>query len=90
VEELAKLVIVMSFLVTETHHDLVKEVLDELFLQRSGSEQPVKVGAQQLRDEVTMREGQYMLPILRGTISYMSSNGEMKMSLREMTCAETR
>jgi hypothetical protein len=35
-----------------THQDLVEEVLDKLLLQRSGGEQTVEIGSQELRHEV--------------------------------------
>ena len=38
--------------VFQTTEDLVQEVLDELLLQRSGSEQSVKIGTQKLGHEV--------------------------------------
>jgi len=36
-----------------THQDLVEEVLDELLLQRSGRQQAVKIGSEELGDKVT-------------------------------------
>ena len=38
--------------VFQTTEDLVQEVLDELLFQRSGSEQSVKIGTQELGNEV--------------------------------------
>jgi hypothetical protein len=35
-----------------THQNLVKEVLDELLLQRPGSEQAMEIGPEQLSHEV--------------------------------------
>jgi hypothetical protein len=35
-----------------TYQDLVEEVLDELLLQRSGCEQAVEIGSEQLGNEV--------------------------------------
>ena len=35
-----------------TYQDLVKKVLDELLLQRSGGKQAVKIGSEELGDEV--------------------------------------
>ena len=35
-----------------THQNLVKEVLDELLLQRPGCKQTVEIGTQELGDEV--------------------------------------
>lgn len=37
---------------SRTNQDLVQEVLNELLLERSRSEQAVKVGAEELGDEV--------------------------------------
>ena len=67
-----------------TYQDLVQKVLDELLLQRSRSQQSVEVSAQELGDEVTGDESVSSLTDC-GIVAYMSSSGEMKMSLREMT-----
>lgn len=38
-----------------THQNLVEEVLNELLLQRSGGEQAVQIGSEELGDEVAGR-----------------------------------
>jgi hypothetical protein len=38
-----------------TYQNLVKEVLDELLLQRSGGKEAVKIGSEELGDEVAGR-----------------------------------
>lgn len=38
-----------------TYQNLVEKILDELLLQRPGGEQTVKIGSEQLSDEVTVR-----------------------------------
>lgn len=72
-----------------TYHDLVEEVLDKLLLERSGGKESVEVGAQKLSDEIARaasakgtREGCFFFPAV---MAYMSSRGEMKMSLSEIT-----
>jgi hypothetical protein len=37
----------------ETHQNLVEEVLDELLLKWSGSKETMKIGAEQLSDEIS-------------------------------------
>lgn len=41
---------------SETHKDLVEEVLDELLLQRPAGEEAMEVGSQELRDKVDVLE----------------------------------
>ena len=38
---------------TDTYQDLIKEVLDELLLEGSGSKQTVKIGSEELGNEIT-------------------------------------
>lgn len=66
-----------------THKDLVQEVLDKLLLERPGGEKAVEIGTEQLSDEVSIRIG--MASVKCFEYAYMSSRGEMKMSLRLMT-----
>ena len=75
-----------------TNHDLVQEVLDELLLQRSRGEQAVEIGTKQLGDEIAIVGVSLDAPARdagagarEGGETYMSSRGEMKMSLSEMT-----
>jgi hypothetical protein len=65
-----------------TYQNLVKEVLDELLLQRPGGEQAVKIGSEELGDEVTERSADTLVG--GACVTYMSSNGEMKISLKLM------
>jgi hypothetical protein len=70
--------------VFESTKDLVEEVLYELFFERARGEKTVEISAEELSDEVTV----LLLALFRGiwgALTYMSSSGEMKMSLREMT-----
>ena len=68
-----------------THQNLIEEVLDELLLEGAGCKEAVKIGSKKLRDEVarlvskSARKG-------KAWATNMSSKGEMKMSLRLMTC----
>jgi hypothetical protein len=39
-----------------THHDLVQEILDELFFEWSRGQKPVEVGAEKFRDEVATEQ----------------------------------
>lgn len=75
--------------VTDAHlsyQDLVEEILDELLLKRARGEEAVQISTQELGncDIVKMRsiawERDSNIP------TYMSSRGEMKISLRLMTC----
>ena len=45
----------------------------------------MKVGAQELRDEIAV-SGKSVAQKIHHIATYMSSRGEMKMSLNEMTC----
>lgn len=68
-----------------SYQNLIEEVLDELLLKRSRCEQSVEIGSQKLSDEVT--SSVLELAKLENSIAtHMSSRGEMKMSLSEMTC----
>lgn len=72
--------------VFQAAHNLVEEVLDELLFEGPRGEQPVEIGAQQLRYEVAAVEGSAAVGHQVGPCAtYMSSSGEMKMSLSEMT-----
>jgi hypothetical protein len=65
---------------------LVEEVLDELFFEGAGGEEAVQVGAEELGDEVAGTVVRVVFVRLgEGRWTYMSSSGDMKMSLREMT-----
>lgn len=46
-----------------TYQNLIEEVLNELFLERSGSEQTVEIGSEQLCDEVASQSqpGNYQM-----------------------------
>jgi hypothetical protein len=63
-----------------TYQNLVKEVLNELLLQRPGGEETVEIGSEELSDEVTEK----LANTSAGSayVTYMSSNGEMKISLK--------
>jgi hypothetical protein len=65
-----------------THQNLVEEVLDELLLQRSGGKQAVEIGSEELGDKVAGRISSAW--VCGDVAAYMSSRGEMKMSLRLM------
>ena len=70
----------------ETNHDLVEEILNELLLEWPRREKPVEIGPQQFCDKVSAtgqhsRQMNYQRPR-----TYISSSGEIKMSLSEMTC----
>lgn len=72
----------------QTHQNLVEEVLDELFLQRSRREEAVQVGAEKLGDYPTVKPRVPPISIASSFHSptYISSRGEMKTSLRLITC----
>jgi hypothetical protein len=63
-----------------TYQNLVKEVLDELLLQRPGGEQTVEIGSEELGDEVTEKSAN--ISTRNACASYISSKGEMKISLK--------
>ena len=67
--------------ILKTTEDLVKEVLDELLLQRARSQETVKVGTKELGDKVASVSAEDNDAVKE---THMSSRGEMKMSLREM------
>lgn len=71
-----------------THKDLVEEVLNELFFQRSGGEESMEVGSQKFRDKVSAASSQPKLcrPSKPRSTAYMSSRGEIKISLKLMIC----
>lgn len=68
-----------------TYEDLVEEVLDELLLERAGGEKAVEIGSEELSDEVANSIVSHCSSTLR-QCAYMSSSGEMKMSLKLITC----
>lgn len=80
-----------------SYHDLVQEVLDELRLEWARREEAVEVSAEEFGDEVAADVGLDVATepkgrgrgaeAARGPMTYMSSKGEMKMSLSEMTWA---
>ena len=63
-----------------TYQNLVKEVLDELLLQRPGGEETVEIGSKELGDEVTEKLAK--TSARSASVTYISSNGEMKISLK--------
>jgi hypothetical protein len=64
---------------------LVKEVLDKLLLKRTGSEETVEIGSEQLGDKVAgSSQSNWWIFVENST--YISSNGEMKMSLKLIIC----
>lgn len=73
-----------------TYQDLIEKVLDELLFQRSRGQETMKIGAQELGHEIT---GRWKIPHISlatkenslDSVSYMSSNGEIKMSLKLIT-----
>jgi hypothetical protein len=67
--------------VFQTSEDLVKEVLDELLFKRTRCEESVKIGTKELGNEVAIDQ---QSPNDPGTITHMSSRGEIKISLSEM------
>lgn len=70
--------------VFEAAKDLVEEILYKLFFEWARCEETVQVGAEELGDEVAGR----LLALFRGIeggLTYISSSGEIKMSLSEMT-----
>jgi hypothetical protein len=69
----------------EAYEDLVQEVLDELLLERSRREEAMEIGAEQFGDEITVRRTSARVVARTQSRTYMSSRGEMKMSLRLMT-----
>lgn len=68
-----------------TDKNLVQKVLDELLLQRPRGEQAVQIGAEQFGDKIAVSTGFSMGRDCVYSPTYMSSSGEMKMSLRLMT-----
>ncbi len=71
-----------------THQNLIEEVLDELFLKRSRGEESMEIGTKKFRDWVRVRKQQTAFGYRSNPPTYMSSNGEMKISLKLMTCAD--
>ena len=68
-----------------THKNLVQEVLNKLLLERARGKQSVEVGSKELGDKVAVARVRKR----RGGVdegAHMSSNGEMKTSLRLMIC----
>jgi hypothetical protein len=70
----------------ETYEDLVEEVLDELLLQRARSQEAVEVGSEELGDEVAAGILVSMYRKRLNFQTYMSSRGEIKMSLKLIIC----
>ena len=69
------------------YKDLVEEVLDELLLERARGKQSVEVGSEELGNKVAV----VGVRKRRGGVdegAHMSSNGEIKTSLRLMICKE--
>jgi hypothetical protein len=67
------------------YQDLVEEVLDELLLKRSRGEQAVQISTKEFGDEVAV----FFVRNASGSgvaQTYISSRGEIKISLREITC----
>jgi len=60
---------------------LVKEVLDELLFERTRSKESVKIGTEEFGYEVATYQRESAM--MAGN-AYMSSRGEMKISLSEM------
>lgn len=75
-----------------TYQDLIEEVLDELLFQRSRGQEAMKISAQEFGHEITRGQEHPFISIakrgnLLGSISYMSSSGEIKISLKLITFA---
>lgn len=68
-----------------TYEDLVEEVLDELLLERSRSQEAVEIGSQELSHEVAVAVS-VLVSQAGGGETYISSRGEMKISLKLMIC----
>lgn len=68
----------------ETHENLVQKVLDKLALEGTGSKQTVQVGAEQLGHKVAAVGKRGQREKAKRRQAYMSSSGEMKMSLKQM------
>lgn len=70
----------------DAYQNLVEEILNELLLKRARGKKAVQVGTEELGN-CTVVSG-WRAWLLRSFYSptYMSSSGEMKMSLRLMTC----
>lgn len=73
-----------------TYQDLIKEILNELLFQRSRSQEAVKISAQKFGHEITRRLEIPGISIAKrgglfGSISYISSSGEIKISLKLIT-----
>ena len=73
----------------KAHQNLVQEVLDELLLEGTRSEETVQIGSEEFSDCVSLEtvleaaqdeNERVYLP------TYISSSGEMKISLKLMTC----
>ncbi len=58
--------------------------MDELLLEWSRGEQAVKIGSEELGDEVAIVPTSAHTTLLGLKMTHMSSRGEMKMSLNEM------
>lgn len=69
-----------------THENLVEEVLDELFLKRARGEESVEVSSQKFGNKITTVISRRVGFQTCHITTYISSRGEMKMSLRLMIC----
>ena len=70
----------------EAYEDLVEKVLNELLFERSRREETMQIGSQKLRHKVSTSEVSEGSVIKTLHNAYKSSKGEMKMSLRLITC----
>ena len=68
------------------YQDLVEEVLDELLLKRPRGEEAMEISAEEFRHCLLFSILSARNPASVYSPTYMSSRGEMKMSLRLMTC----
>ena len=81
----------IMYLAGDIYQNLIKEILNELLLKRSRGEEAVQVSTKKLGNKVaiTALDIPSTLVIVVIVVSaYISSRGEIKMSLREMTCAD--
>ena len=73
------------------YQNLIKEILNELPLKRFRGEEAVQVSTQKFSNEVaiTALDIPSILVIVMIVVSaYISSRGEIKTSLRKMTCVD--
>ena len=71
--------------VVSTYQNLVEEILNELLLKRARGEKAVQVGTKQLGDWTIVSSWKAIALQALNSPTYISSSGEMKMSLRLMT-----